>query len=263
MLAGAGPANEVPAVNDGSATEHVDLAVIGDRSESYLLHRQSDEAIDHAARFLNLTVSLRWISPTALEDGTGSIQDVSGLFFGPAPVPYSSFKGVLTGLQFGREQHIPTLATCGGCQHAVLEYAQNVLKLDGVRHAGLNPTVADPVVSPLVCSLVGKAGTVQLRSGSHVAGIYPTKLAEELYACSYGINPEYEGPLEAAGLSVVGRDNSDQVARVFELADHPFYVATLYVPQAQSLPTAPHPLIVAFVRAVHNKARERSADSAH
>jgi CTP synthase (UTP-ammonia lyase) len=34
-----------------------------------------------------------------------------------------------------------------------------------------------------------------------------------------------------------------------ELPGHPFYVATLFVPQASSTPDRPHPLVTAFVRA--------------
>jgi CTP synthase (UTP-ammonia lyase) len=34
-----------------------------------------------------------------------------------------------------------------------------------------------------------------------------------------------------------------------ELSNHPFYVATLFLPQISSRPESPHPLIVAYLRA--------------
>jgi CTP synthase (UTP-ammonia lyase) len=36
---------------------------------------------------------------------------------------------------------------------------------------------------------------------------------------------------------------------VFELDDHPFYVATLFVPQMRSEPARPHPVVTEFVAA--------------
>jgi CTP synthase (UTP-ammonia lyase) len=34
-----------------------------------------------------------------------------------------------------------------------------------------------------------------------------------------------------------------------ELSDHPFYVATLFLPQVTSSPGTPHPLIVSYLEA--------------
>jgi CTP synthase (UTP-ammonia lyase) len=36
---------------------------------------------------------------------------------------------------------------------------------------------------------------------------------------------------------------------VLELPEHPFFIATLYVPQARYTPDDPHPLVTAFVAA--------------
>ena len=47
---------------------------------------------------------------------------------------------------------------------------------------------------------------------------------------------------------MVGTDQDDE-ARVLELPDRRFYLATLFVPQLSSAPESPHPLIVAFLRA--------------
>jgi CTP synthase (UTP-ammonia lyase) len=54
--------------------------------------------------------------------------------------------------------------------------------------------------------------------------------------------------LVAAGLHVTGTDQ-DAEARLVELAGHPFFMGTLYVPQASSAPGSPHPLLTAFLGA--------------
>lgn len=43
--------------------------------------------------------------------------------------------------------------------------------------------------------------------------------------------------------------DADGEARVLEIPGHPFYVATLFVPQARSRPETPHPLVVGLLRA--------------
>ena len=77
----------------------------------------------------------------------------------------------------------------------------------------------------------------------------------ESYYCNFGLNPEYQEPLESAGLVISGWDDTEvsssadpgiAEARVLELPDHPFFLATLYVPQTASTPERPHPLIAAF-----------------
>lgn len=51
--------------------------------------------------------------------------------------------------------------------------------------------------------------------------------------------------------------DSDGEARILELPGHPFYVATLFVPQMSSSPERPHPLVVAFLQAALDAARDK------
>jgi CTP synthase (UTP-ammonia lyase) len=65
---------------------------------------------------------------------------------------------------------------------------------------------------------------------------------------SYGINPRWQPELLARSLPIVGTGD-DGAPRILELPDHPFFIATLFVPQARSSAAAPHPLVTGFVRA--------------
>jgi CTP synthase (UTP-ammonia lyase) len=49
-------------------------------------------------------------------------------------------------------------------------------------------------------------------------------------------------------LKVVGVD-ADGHVRIVELADHPFFIATLFLPQLRSTAQKPHPLIIAYLKA--------------
>jgi CTP synthase (UTP-ammonia lyase) len=104
------------------------------------------------------------------------------------------------------------------------------------------------VVTPLSCSLVGQADRVLLTPGSLAAGLYGTSAAEEDFFCNYGLNPEYRARLQDAGLRITGVDE-DGAARIVELDEHPFFLATLYCFQTRSRPGRPHPLAAGLVDA--------------
>ena len=52
-------------------------------------------------------------------------------------------------------------------------------------------------------------------------------------------------------LRTAGVDETDGDVRIMRLTGHPFFVMTLFVPQAASVADGPHPLVTAFVRAAH------------
>jgi CTP synthase (UTP-ammonia lyase) len=81
-----------------------------------------------------------------------------------------------------------------------------------------------------------------------VRELYGTDRAVEGYWCNYGLSAEWETRLASAGLRVTARGGDDEV-RALELDDHPFYVATLFLPQLRSAPDAPHPIIRGFAAA--------------
>jgi CTP synthase (UTP-ammonia lyase) len=123
-----------------------------------------------------------------------------------------------------------------------------VLRVEHADHAETNPHAKELVVTPLSCSLVGQRHQVYFQAGSRAAEIYAADDAEEPFFCNYGLNPDFEPRLEAARLRITGRD-VDGAARVVELADHPFFVATLYVFQARDQALGLHPITRAFLAA--------------
>jgi len=73
--------------------------------------------------------------------------------------------------------------------------------------------------------------------------------ATEAYYCNYGINPDYRAHLESGGMVTSGIGDQGE-ARIVELPTHPFFVATLFLPQARSTPEIPHPIVAGFKSAI-------------
>jgi CTP synthase (UTP-ammonia lyase) len=93
---------------------------------------------------------------------------------------------------------------------------------------------------------------VTLRPGTRAAELYGTTATRERYYCSYGVNPDYARRLEEGGLTVSGVGDDEEI-RIVELADHPFFLATLFLPQARSSAAEPHPLLAGYAEAVRSR----------
>jgi len=104
------------------------------------------------------------------------------------------------------------------------------------------------VVTPLACSLVGTTQTVTLLPGTRAARLYGAATADEDYFCNYGVNPAYRSRLEAAGMTVSAVGDDGEI-RIVELPDHPFFLATLFLPQTRSTAAHPHPLLAGYAAA--------------
>lgn len=226
----------------------IKVGIVGDRDPDNPTHTATEKALEHAGASLGIPVEAQWLPTDALEGrASEALQDFDAVFCSPGS-PYRSFDGALDAIRVARENGVPFIGTCGGFQHAVIEYARNVLGLPDAGHAEYDPNSPTPFVSALSCSPFGQTMRVEMKPGSKVYGIYGGPDAEEEYRCNYGLEPRARRLAEEGGLRVSGTDPEGE-ARIVELPEHPFYVATLFVPQTGSSPEAPHPLISAFVTA--------------
>ena len=156
--------------------------------------------------------------------------------------------GALRAIRVARERERPFLGTCGGFQHALLEWARDVVGITAAEHAESSPEAGTHVVVPLACSLLGAEGPIRLEPGSRAARLMGVTASTERYFCSYGLSPTFAPQLLGGPLAATGWDDEGDV-RVVELDGHPFYLATLFQPERSSSEEAPHGLIVGLVAA--------------
>jgi CTP synthase (UTP-ammonia lyase) len=218
--------------------------VIAEYDPNFVPHRKTDEALRHSAEMLHIPLEVRWLSTADIT--VGRLQEADGLWIGPGS-PYKSLEGALAAIRFAREQGVPLLATCGGFQHVIIEYARHVLRFQDAQHAEYDPYASRLVISRLACSLVGRTMHIALKPGSRVAALYGAEIACEQYYCNFGVNPTYIPLLSTGPLLIVGSDAEGEV-RVVELPEHPFFIGTLYVPQLGVSKNRLHPLVNGFLK---------------
>jgi CTP synthase (UTP-ammonia lyase) len=225
------------------------IGIIGDYDEAKETHVASAPALQHAGASLDQEIQSIWI-PT---ENIGShdpamVTGFDGLLIAPGG-PYRNTEGALCAIRYARTHDVHLLASCGGFQYVIVEFARNVLGIKNAEHAESAPHAQHRVITPLACSLMGQSALVEVRTGSKAARAYGRVTeSTERFFCSFGVNPEYVDMFVDAGLIISG---SDQLGdpRIVELQHLRFFLATLFVPQTSSTLRRPHPLLVGFVAA--------------
>jgi len=224
------------------------IALIGDHSLSVKAHQAIPPAIELARVLGAPPCSIEWLhTSTLLDDPSGQLKQFQGVWCVPGS-PYANTRGVLAAIRHARTNGVAFLGTCGGFQHALIEYAEAALALDWPAHAELDPDAVDPVIAPLACSLVEQSREIRLTPGTRLAAIYGVPVAIEAYHCSYGLNPIFRERLSGGPLRICAEDSAGDV-RAIELDGHPFFIGTLFQPERSALVGQPHPLVAAFVTA--------------
>jgi CTP synthase (UTP-ammonia lyase) len=139
---------------------------------------------------------------------------------------------------------MPFLGSCGGYQHAILEFARNVLGLHRAGHTELDPATSLPLLARLQCPLIEQSQAIVV-TDDDFRSLYGGASGTEGYHCSYGLNPAYVHLFDGTPLRVVAR-SKDGEARAFRLAGHPFFVGTAFQPERRALNGSLHPLVSTF-----------------
>jgi len=224
------------------------IALVGDYDAAVTAHR----AIPVALRLTGRAIDFEWV-PTESIASAERVCGFDGLWCVPAS-PYRSQAGALTAIRYARETLVPFLGSCGGFQHAIVEYARNALGWSDAMHAEETPAgEGRAVISKLQCALVEVRDRVRLTAGSRIAAAYGRDDVDEAFHCRYGVARDFaslllQGPLRATGHAVDGE------VRAVELDAHPFFVATLFQPERAALAGRPAPLVDAFVAACQSRA---------
>jgi CTP synthase (UTP-ammonia lyase) len=234
----------------------VRIGIIGDFDPKLRTHQATNGAFWHVGQKLSIPLDVHWLAtPSLLEPSAPQrLAECAGLF-AAAGTPYSSMQGALNAIEFARRRDRPFLGTCGGFQHALIEFARNVLGIADADSAEHGSASSNLVIGPVSCAAPNRlpggpklsgSGKILLQPDSQLARIYGRIEISEEYHCNYELNAEYRGRFESAGLRITGVAEGGQI-RAIELPANAFFVCTLFQPQLAPLGDAPHPLIAAFV----------------
>ncbi len=245
---------------------HVEVALVGkyiDLPDAYLSVTEALRAggFHHDAR-----VTIRWVTSDDCQTPAGAQEALGGVdaVLVPGGFGVRGIEGKLGALRWAREHQVPTLGLCLGLQCMVIEYARNVVGLEGASSSEFEPDSPHPVIATMAEQLAivdgagDMGGTMRLGAydatlvpGSVVAEAYGTEQVSERHRHRYEVNNAYREQLETAGLVISGVSPDSSLVEFVELPreQHPFYVATQAHPEFKSRPTRAHPLFAGLVGA--------------
>jgi len=253
-----------------NGTKKLDIAVLGKyfMSGEYVLsdvYISVIESIKHAAAALDVKVKLSFLDSEPFERDADKIQELKNYdgVLVPGGFGGRGVEGIISAIQFAREQKIPYLGLCYGMQLMCIEYARNVAGLAGANTAEIDSSAAHTVIDfmPEQKEKIAKGeygGTMRL--GTYPCALKDNTIARAAYGAAdieerhrhrYEVNPSYIQKLTDAGLVFSGTSPDGTLMEIAELPKekHPFMLGTQFHPEFLSRPLSPHPLFMAFIKA--------------
>jgi CTP synthase len=216
-------------------------------------------------------VKVTWIPSDLCETPEGAEKALAPLdgIVVPGGFGIRGIEGKLGALKFAREQGIPTLGICLGLQCMVIEYARNVVGLEGASSSEFDPDTAFPVIATMAEQVDIIAGgdlggtmrlglyDAQLAEGSLAAEVYGSTTASERHRHRYEVNNRYRDQIADAGFVFSGLSPDRNLVEYVELPRevHPYYIATQAHPELRSRPTEANPLFRGLVAAALDRHR--------
>jgi CTP synthase len=252
----------------------VEIGVVGKYIELQDAYKSVYESITHAGIANNCKVKVRRIDAENLEkkNGLSLLHGLDGILV-PGGFGDRGTEGKIAAAKYAREHKLPYYGLCLGLQIAVIEFARNVLKLEGANSTEFDPKPAHPVINMMEeqKKVIDKGASMRL--GSYECALKPGTLAHKAYGADqvrerhrhrYEVNNAYVTQLQKAGMVVSGINPRRNLVEVIELKNHPWFVATQAHPEFQSKPNQAHPLFAAFIAATikHRKAAKPARKAA-
>lgn len=245
----------------------VTIGMVGKYVELHDSYISVNEALKHGGIETHSAVKIEWIDSESLE-GDADVEAILGKMDGilvPGGFGSRGIEGKIRACKYARENNVPYLGICLGMQIAIIEFARNVLGLEGANSAEINPDTPYPVIDilPEQKDVTDMGGTMRL--GQYPCTLNPESKAFELYGSSmiyerhrhrYEVNNDFREALLKGGMIFAGTSPDNHIVEMVEIPEHPWFVAGQFHPEFKSRPNKPHPLFRGFVTAAYKNKKK-------
>jgi len=253
------------------ALEHphgeVRIGMIGKYVELSDSYKSLNEALIHAGIHTHTRVVIEYVDSELIEQqGLPDLSHLDAILV-PGGFGRRGAEGKIKAIAYAREKGVPYLGICFGMQLATIEFARNVVGLEGANSTEFEREAPHPVVA-LITEWVDRSGRTEQRSevsdlggtmrlGSQRCPVDPGTLAYRIYGPEvnerhrhrYEVNNNYVPQLEARGMRISARTPTENLPEIMELPEHPFFIGVQFHPEFTSTPRNGHRLFSAFIEA--------------
>ena len=259
-----------------SPTNTVTIALVGKYIDHADAYKSLTESLIHAGIDTATKVEILNIDSEEIELQGTCLLDKADAILVPGGFGERGVDGKISTIRYARENKIPYLGICLGMQTAVIEYARNVLCLEGAHSTELLAETPHPVIG-LITEWQTEDGNVEIRDehsdlggtmrlGGQKCQLVPDSLAHKMYGKDviterhrhrYEFNNTYLEQFEQAGLKISGKSIDGRLVEIVEIEDHPWFLACQFHPEFTSKPRSGHPLFSGFVNAAADNASKK------
>lgn len=248
-------------------TSEVHIGLVGKYVELKDAYKSISEAFVHAGAVNECKVHLHWIRAESLinrEEVSAVLSKLNGILVAPG-FGERGIEGKINAVEFARVHNIPFFGICLGMQCAVVEFARNVLHLEGAASTEMNPHTPHPVICMMEDqkNITQMGGTMrlgaypcELKKGSIAHQVYGELKIKERHRHRYEFNNTYLDLFEQAGMFASGVNPDSQLVEIIELKNHRYFIGVQFHPELKSTVARPHPLFVRFVKEAMQYAAE-------
>jgi len=241
-------------------TNEVNIGLVGKYVELPDAYKSIAEAFIHAGAHLECKVNVHWISSETISAKTvhRTLRDMDGILVAPG-FGERGIEGKIEAIRYVRENDIPFFGICLGMQCAVVEFARNVLGLEGAASSEMDKETPHPVIDLMEDqkNIQDYGGTMRLgayncklKKGTRSYGAYQSATIEERHRHRYEFNNKYLNDFEDAGMKAAGTNPDSGLVEIMEITGHPYFVGVQFHPELKSTVMNPHPLFISFIEAV-------------
>lgn len=240
----------------------VNIALVGKYVSLQDAYLSVVESLRHAGYPFKKDIEVNWIDSSLLtpDNAAEYLSEADGILV-PGGFGFRASEGKIAAIQYARENNVPYFGICLGMQLATVEYARNVLGLEGAHSAELDPETPYPIIDllPEQKDIEDLGGTLRLglypahiKEGTMVSEIYSEQDIAERHRHRYEFNNDFREQLEEAGLVFSATSPDGRLIEMVELPKNDFFIACQFHPEFLSRPNRPHPIFKSFIEASLN-----------
>jgi len=239
------------------------VGLIGKYVELPDAYKSISESFIHAGSINDCKVHVEYIHSEDITDKNvdEKLKGLNGILVAPG-FGARGIEGKISAARYARENNIPYLGICLGMQCAVIEFARNVLKLEGAHSTEIDHKTKYPVIDLMEeqKSIIDKGGTMRLGAykciiskNSKTYDAYQSTEIIERHRHRYEFNDKFIDGFRQKGMNMAGINPESNLVEIIEITGHKWFVGVQFHPEYSSTVVNPHPLFVHFIKACIDK----------
>ena len=244
------------------AVKEVRIGLVGKYIELQDAYKSIEESLLIASIYNDRKLDFKLIHSEKLNDANvdETLKYLDGVIIAPG-FGQRGLEGKFVALKYARENNMPCFGISLGMQCMVIEYARNVLGLEGANSTEIEINAKNNVIDIMEdqknSANLGEtmrlgAYDCTLKNGSKVFEIYGAPVIQERHRHRYEFNNDYKKQFEKAGMQCVGENPDTGLVEIVEVPSLTWYIGVQFHPEYNCTVVNPNPLFVSFIKAACN-----------